>query len=108
MVFFIYFCTIYPDKSPPPFLGSGAVNSYNHRTDEDYYSQAGDLFPLMSAAQKKLLIDNIVGAMKSVPAFIQQRQIAHFMKPDKAYGEGVRDGLAAMASSDSLKVPVTK
>lgn len=47
----------------------------------------------MSAAQKKLLINNIVGAMKSVPREIQERQIAHFTKADPAYGQGVARGL---------------
>ncbi|MDB4971772.1 MAG: katA [Myxococcaceae bacterium] len=86
----------------------GSVNRYNHRGDEDYYSQAGDLFRLMNEAQKKLLIDNIVGAMKSVPEFIQQRQIAHFSKADGAYGEGVAKGLSASKPGDPRQVPVVK
>lgn len=77
----------------PPYAGVGPVARYDHRLDEDYYSQAGDLFRLMSAEQKKLLIDNIVGAMKSVPEFIQLRQIEHFLKADSQYGKGVRRGL---------------
>ena len=37
----------YPDTAPPPFLGTGSMNRYNHRVDEDYFSQAGDLFRLI-------------------------------------------------------------
>lgn len=83
------------DKSVelPPYAGTGPVDRYDHRTDGDYYSQAGALFRLMNADQKKLLISNIVGAMKSVPEFIQLRQVEHFMKADKEYGEGVKKGL---------------
>ncbi len=77
----------------PPYAGVGPVDRYDHRADGDYYSQAGALFRLMNADQKKLLIDNIVGAMKSVPEFIQLRQLEHFDKADPAYGEGVRKGL---------------
>jgi catalase len=77
----------------PPYLGPGPVARHDHRSDEDYYSQAGALYRLMNADQKKLLISNIVGAMESVPEFIQLRQIEHFSKADPSYGEGVRKGL---------------
>ena len=77
----------------PAYAGVGAIGRYDHRVDEDYYSQAGDLFRIMNAEQKQLLIDNIVGAMSSVPEFIQKRQVEHFMKADKAYGEGIKKGL---------------
>jgi len=59
---------------------------------EDYYTQAGNLFRLMDAAAQKRLIDNIVGAMRTVPVELQKRQIAHFHKADPAYGEGAAKG----------------
>jgi len=43
----------------------------------------------MSASQKNQLIGNLVGAMGSVPRFIQIRQIAHFYKADPEYGSRV-------------------
>ncbi|HVT04331.1 MAG TPA: catalase [Thermoanaerobaculia bacterium] len=98
----------YQDDAPPPFLGSGPVHRYDHRQDQDYYSQAGDLFRLMSGDQRKLLIHNIAGAMKSVPVFIQDRQIDHFMKADPEYGRGVQQALAMLAPGDPKQVPVTK
>ena len=61
------------------------------------YTQAGNLFPLMNAEQTKQLIQNIVGAMKTVPREIQEREIAHFTKADSAYGEGVARGLGGPA-----------
>lgn len=81
------------ESALPPYAGIGPVERYDHRLDQDYYSQAGELYRLMNAEQKKLLVDNIVGAMSSVPAFIQERQIAHFMKADKEYGAAVARGL---------------
>ena len=51
----------------------------------------------MSADQKRQLIQNIVGAMKTVPREIQERQVAHFAKADPAYGEGVAKGLGLLA-----------
>lgn len=82
-----------PSSERPPYLGVAAVDRYNHRLDGDYYSQAGDLYRLMSADQKKLLTDNIIGAMKTVPESIQRRQIEHFLKADQAYGQTIKKGL---------------
>jgi catalase len=39
------------------------------------------------------LISNIVGSLKSVPKYIQEKQIGHFLKADPAYGRGVAEGL---------------
>ncbi len=71
----------------------GGVFQYDHREDTDYYSQAGDLFRIMNDEQKQLLIDNIVGSMTGIDEYIQRAQIAHFLKADQAYGEGVAKGL---------------
>jgi catalase len=85
--------TEFPDQMLPPRKEGGEVFRYNHRVDDDYYSQVGALFRLMKPKQKEVLIHNIVESMKSIPKAIQDRQIAHFMKADKAYGEGVKQGL---------------
>jgi catalase len=61
--------------------------------DEDYYSQPGNLFRLMTADEKNRLIGNILASMQSVPQRIQELQIQHFFKADPAYGEGVARGL---------------
>jgi catalase len=57
------------------------------------YTQAGDLFRLMTVAQRGRLIANIVAHMASVPRDIQLRQIEHFRKADPDYGNGVAEGL---------------
>ncbi|OON41475.1 catalase [Izhakiella australiensis] len=77
----------------PPLNFSGAADRYDHREDEDYYSQAGDLYRLMNAGQKKILTDNIIRAMSSVSRDVQQRQIAHFLKADEDYGNAIARGL---------------
>ncbi|TLX56951.1 catalase [Stutzerimonas nosocomialis] len=82
-----------PQYAEPPLALSGAADRYDHRLDEDYYSQAGALFRLMNAEQQALLISNIVGAMQSVTRDVQLRQLAHFAKADPAYGAGVAQGL---------------
>ena len=72
---------------------SGSVDRHNHRLDDDYYTQPGNLFRLMKADERKRLIGNIVASMKTVPDYIQERQIWHFKKADLAYGTGVAEGL---------------
>ena len=79
--------------SEPPLKISGDVDRYDHRKNNEDYSQAGDLYRLMDAKQQAQLIDNLVRAMKSVPKEIQVRQINHFYKADPAYGTGIANGL---------------
>ena len=77
----------------PPLKIDGDADRYDHRAGNDDYTQAGDLFRLMTPDQRQRLIDNLVRAMQWVPEDIQQRQISHFRKADPAYGEGVARGL---------------
>lgn len=74
-------------------LEDARVGRFNHREGNDDYTQAGNLFRLMTAEQKGRLIHNLVNAMASVPKRIQVKQIGHFLKADRAYGEGVAKGL---------------
>ena len=92
----------------PPYAHTGAVGRYNHRGDDDYFSQAGALYRLMNREQRGLLVSNIVGAMHSVPESIQKRQIEHFKKADAEYGTQVEHGLASARAGDPRQVPVTK
>ncbi|KII76393.1 catalase [Vibrio renipiscarius] len=79
-----------PDFSEPPLRINGQGANYDHRVDEDYFSQAGDLFRLMTAEQQQVLFDNTARAMDGVPAFIKQRHIDHAYQADEAYGEGLK------------------
>lgn len=96
-----------PNYRERPRLISGSIDRHNHRLDTDYYTQPGNLFRLMSPAERERLIGNIVASMKTVPGSIQQRQLQQFMKADLAYGAGVASGLGltiedvAEASSDA-------
>ncbi|WP_426152323.1 catalase [Pseudomonas sp. DC3000-4b1] len=82
-----------PAYAEPGLPISGAATRYDHRTDSDYYSQAGALFRLMSPAQQQLLISNIAGAMQGVTEDVVQRQLQHFLKVDLAYGRGIAEAL---------------
>ena len=79
-------------KEPPRNI-SGDADRYDHRKGNDDYTQAGDLFRLLKTEKKNRLSQNIVGAMKTVPKEIQERQIAHLYQADPVYGEGVAKGL---------------
>lgn len=82
-----------PHYKEPRLQISGDVDRYDHRAGNDDYTQAGNLFRLMSREEQTRLISNIVGAMKTVPREIQERQIRHLTKADPAYGTGVARGL---------------
>ena len=82
-----------PAYTEPPFPVDGEGARYNHRDGNDDYTQPGNLFRLMTPDAQARLIENIVGTMKGIPTYIQERQIAHFYKADPAYGRGVAQGL---------------
>jgi catalase len=83
----------------PPLRVMGYADRYDHRVGNDDTTQAGNLFRLMKPDEKRRLIENIVNAMKTVPRYIQERQLEHFYKADADYGKGVAKGLG-------LTVPV--
>ena len=77
----------------PPLKISGDADRWNHRAGNDDYTQPGNLFRLMSDAQKLQLFQNLAEAMQGVPREIVERQLAHFDKADPDYGAGVRAAL---------------
>jgi catalase len=82
-----------PGFAEPPLGLEGAADHWNHRLDEDYYSQPGKLFRLMNADQKKALFENTGRAMGDAPKEVKARHIGNCMKADPAYGEGVAKAL---------------
>jgi catalase len=87
-----------PDFKEPPLSIEGAADHWNHRQDEDYYSQPGMLFRLMSTEQKKVLFENTARAMGDAPKEIKVRHIGNCMKADPGYGEGVANALGISMS----------
>jgi catalase len=77
----------------PPLTITGNADRYDHRDGNDDYTQAGNLFRLMTAEEQERLCQNIAATMHGVPADIIERQIGHFTKADPAYGEGVAAAL---------------
>jgi len=83
-----------PEFAEPPLPLEGAADHWDFRKDDDdYYTQPGLLFRLMSAAQQKVLFANTGRAIGGAPREIQLRHIGNCLKADPAYGKGVADAL---------------
>ncbi len=82
-----------PDYSEPPLSLSGSANRWDHREDNDYFSQPGNLFRLMTKEQQQTLFDNTARAIDGVPEEIQQRHVRHCYKADPDYGKGVAEAI---------------
>ena len=82
-----------PDFSEPPLELSGAAARWDHREDDDYFSQPGNLFRLMSMEQKAALFNNTAGSVGGASVDVQKRHISNCLKADPAYGSGVAKAL---------------
>jgi catalase len=83
------------NANEPPLAG-GTVHRYDHREDDDYYSQPAALFRLFDDAQRERFFGNIARHIHGVPNEIVARQVGHFRRIDAAYAQGVIDALAKL------------
>ncbi|MGB1270975.1 MAG: catalase [Endozoicomonas sp.] len=83
-----------PDVAEPPMVlkENAWVKAYDSR-DEDNYSQAGNLFRMMSEEQKQQLAGNIAAGLKVATESVQKRMIKHFTQCDPDYGKRVHAAL---------------
>ncbi len=88
-----------PEFSEPPLSIEGMADHWNHREDDDYYSQPGKLFRLMAAHQQQLLFENTARAISGASAEVQQRHIDNCNKADPAYGAGVATAIKALPAA---------
>jgi catalase len=83
-----------PESKEPALPIDGAADHWNHREDDDdYYTQPGDLFRLMSQEQQQLLFANTARSVGGATIEVQKRHISNCLKADPAYGKGVADAL---------------
>ena len=75
--------------SEPSLSLDGAIDHWDHRVDDDYYSQPRALFRLMTPKQQQALFDNTARSLGAAPKEIQIRHIENCTKADPAYGDGV-------------------
>ncbi|MBF0192247.1 MAG: catalase [Magnetococcales bacterium] len=85
-----------PAVAEPPLAIDGAADRYNHREDEDYYSQPGALFRLMTPELQRQLCGNIARHIQGVPADIVVLALEHFRKADSAYAAGVEAAIKSL------------
>jgi catalase len=87
-----------PDFQEPPLLLEGSAGHWDHRQDDDYFSQPGALFRLMSEQQQQVLFDNTARSIGDAPRAIQLRHIRHCMQADLGYGQGIAEALGIAMS----------
>jgi catalase len=82
-----------PSFREPPLRLSGAADRWDHRIDNDDFTQAGDLFRLFNEPERRRLASNIAESMAGVPEAIIARQMLHFARADPCYAELVAQAL---------------
>jgi len=81
------------DFSEPPLALLGGAQRWNHRDDEDYYSQVGDLFRLMSDQQQQALFNNTAAFVGGASIEVQRKHVENCTMADPEYGAGVAKAL---------------
>ncbi len=89
-----------PSYSEPPLSVDGAADHWNHREDNDYYSQPGKLFKLMTPEQQQVLFENTARSLGGAPREIQLRHIENCTKADPFYGAGIAKTLVVMIAKN--------
>ncbi len=74
-------------------LGNVKADRYDHRAGNDDYTQAGELYRLMTPDQQERLVQNIVGSLSQARRDLQMRQLCHFFRADVNYGRRVAQAL---------------
>ncbi|MDF1819688.1 MAG: catalase [Immundisolibacteraceae bacterium] len=83
-----------PEVKEPPLELSGAADNWDYREDDDdYYTQPGDLFRLMTPEQQQALFDNTAAELADVDGMVRKRHIGNCLKADPNYGAGVAKAL---------------
>jgi catalase len=83
-----------PGFREPPLVIEEAADHWDFREDDDdYFTQPGKLFRLMSPEQQLTLFENTARAMEGVPDEIKRRHVANCMQADSEYGRGVAAAL---------------
>ena len=82
----------------------GDAFHYDHREDDDYFTQPGNLFRIMSPAQQQVLFENTARQVGGAEVFIQERHIRNCYKADPNYGIGVAMALEMNPDDEKLNI----
>ncbi|KTF06009.1 Catalase-related immune responsive domain protein, partial [marine sediment metagenome] len=80
-------------EPPMPLEQDAWLDIYDNR-DEDNYSQAGDLYRIMSEDQKQQLVNNIADGLSQATKDVQEAMFVQYDLADSDYGERVRKAVA--------------
>lgn len=80
-------------REPALSLQGEAYNWDYREDDDDYFSQPGKLFRLMSSEQQQLLFENTARSIAGASVEVQRRHIANCSQADAQYGLGVAAAL---------------
>ncbi|KOG59843.1 catalase [Streptomyces antibioticus] len=83
---------------PALAIGSTADRFDFREDDDDYFTQPGDLFRLMTSEEQQALFDNTARAIKGARKATVLLHIENCTKADPAYGEGVRKACEAFGA----------
>ncbi|WP_263263139.1 catalase [Pseudomonas sp. RIT-PI-S] len=92
-----------PELVEPPLTLDGAAAHWDHNVDEDHYEQPGNLFRLMTPAQRQTLFDNTARQIGHADVAFQRRHIENCLKADPAYGAGVALALGMTLATVELE-----
>jgi len=82
-----------PRLAEPPLALNGSAGHWDHRADDDYYSQPGALFRLMHGEERQRLFDNTARSLGDATEAVKQRHVENCRRADPAYGAGVAEAL---------------
>ncbi|MEX6214379.1 catalase [Providencia hangzhouensis] len=85
-----------PDFSEPPLSIEGAADHWDHREDQDYFSQPRALYELLDDAEHQRMFKRIAGELIDATEATQVRQIELFKQVHPEYGAGVEKALKAL------------
>ena len=78
---------------PPMPMEQEAAPGWFDPRDEDNFTQAGNLFRIMSESQRAQLFGNLAAGLGQANPTVQERLLAQFDEADPADGDGVRRAL---------------
>jgi catalase len=81
-------------EPPMPLEQDAWLDTYDNR-DEDNYSQAGELYRIMSEDQKQQLVSNIADGLSQATKDVQEAMFVQYDLADSDYGKRVRKAVAS-------------
>ncbi|WP_103070544.1 catalase [Aquimarina sediminis] len=80
-------------SEPPLEIGEVGDHWDFREDDNDYFTQPGNLFRIMTPEQQQMLFENTARSVGGAEKFIQERHISNCYKADPEYGKGVAKAL---------------